>query len=436
VINSSQNRLKNIVIKSGFKISAIEILIPENENLGNVNLSDINGKGFYQNGTLSYQINGTLWNGTIQSDLKFNLSDLKTESLVESFNANTRISEIDLTSVEFKLPDQWTPTNGTLTGFINLQKSLNEKHSNRQIYGKLEISDLSLGVEGLNKIGQTKIRFSQKTPQQTISTVQLKNLIFNNVSINTAKAKLKFSPKKISFSNGRIVPSNGMIFFSGNYRPKFNNYLIHINGNDLHLEDFLGEQIEGSGLFSAMLQGNLNIAQSFKEKEEAVLLPIIGNNLSGKLIFKFKDGAINPSTWLNNKFLPFPLLKSLSVTEQNNKLIFHTFSGKFKAWKGQITTDKFELKGPQINLTTLAAANLKTSKIAGEIKMTSINFLDRIKKSIPFFDNNLKKDILTETYFRLGGTLEEPNFSIKKNESMLGEPTTLLENLVKMSAQN
>ena len=227
-----------------------------------------------------------------------------------------------------------------------------------------------------------------------------------------------------------------MILFSGNYRPKFRTYLIHINGNDLHLEDFLGEQIEGSGLFSAMLQGNLNIDQSFKEKEEAVLLPLIGSNLSGKLSFEFKDGAINPSTWLSDNFLSFPLLKSLSVTEQNNKLIFHKFSGIFKAWKGQITTDNFEFKGPQINFTTLAAANLKTSKIAGEIKVTSINFLDRIKKSIPFFDNNLKKDILTETYFRLGGTLEKPNFSIIKDKSMLGEPTTILENLVKMSAKN
>ena len=209
-----------------------------------------------------------------------------------------------------------------------------------------------------------------------------------------------------------------------------------MNGDDLRLEDFLGEQIEGSGLFSAMLQGNLNIDQSFKEKEEAVLLPLIGSNLSGKLSFEFKDGAINPSAWLNDKFLSFPLLKSLSVTEQNNKLIFHTFSGELKAWKGQITTDKFELKGPKINFTTLAAANLKTNKIAGEIKVTSINILDSVIKIIPFFDNTLKKDILAETYLRFDGTLKEPNFLMAKDKSLFGEPTTILKNLVKMSAQN
>ena len=356
--------------------------------------------------------------------------------MIESFNANTIIKGIDLTSVEFKLPDQWTPTNGTLTGSINLQKLLNKKFPNRQIYGKLEINDLSLGVEGLNKIGQTKIRYSQKTPSQIITTVQLKNLFFNNISINTGKAKLKFSPNKISFSNGRIVPDNGMILFSGDYRPKFSTYLIHANGNDLHLEDFLGEQIEGSGLFSTMLQGNLNIAQSFKEKEEAVLLPIIGNNLSGKLSFEFKNGAINPSTWLSDNFLPFPLLKPLFVTEQNKKLIFHTFHGEIKAWKGQVTTDEFELKGPQINFTTIATANLKTNKIAGKIKVASINFLNSIKKIIPFFDNTLKKDILVENYFQLGGTLEEPSFSMAKNKNMFEEPTIMLKNLIKMTAQN
>jgi uncharacterized protein involved in outer membrane biogenesis len=38
LINSSQNRLKDIVIKSGFNISALEILIPQNEILGGINL--------------------------------------------------------------------------------------------------------------------------------------------------------------------------------------------------------------------------------------------------------------------------------------------------------------------------------------------------------------------------------------------------------------
>jgi hypothetical protein len=435
LINSSQGGLKDIVTKSGFEISTLEILAPENENLQKINLSDIMGKGFYQNGILNYQINGALWNGTIQSDLKFNLSHQETGSFIESLNANTRINEIDLTSIEFKLPDQWTPTNGTLTGSINLQKSLNEKISTRKIYGKLEISALSLGMEGLNEIQKTKISFSQKAPQQTITTVQLENLISNNVSINTAKVKLKFFPGKISFSKGRIVPSNGMILFSGNYRPKFSAYLIHLKGDDLLLEDFLGEQIEGTGLFSAMLQGSL-ITQSYKEKEEAALLPPIGSDLSGKLSFEFKGGAINPSAWLSNKVLSFPLLKSLSITEQNSKLAFHTFSGEFKAWKGQITTDKFELKGPRINFTTLAAANLKTNKIVGEIKVTSKNILDSVIKAIPFFDNTLKKDVLAETYFRLDGTLKEPSFLIAKDKSLFGEPTIILENLVKLSAQN
>jgi hypothetical protein len=435
LINSSQNRLENIVIKNDFKISSLEFLIPENKNLEKINLSNINGEGFYQDGVLSYKINSALWNGTIQSDLKFNLSDLKTESWIESFNANTHINEIDLTSVEFKLPDQWKPTNGTITGSINVHESLNKKISNRKIYGKLEINNLSLGIESLNKIEQTKIRFSQKASQKTTTIVQLKNLILNNVLINTAKTKLKFSSKKISFSNGRIVLSNGMILFTGDYRPKLRTYLIHINGNDLRLEDLLGEKIEGAGLFSAMLQGNL-ITQSFNEKEEAALLPRIGSDLSGKLSFEFKDGAINPSAWLSDKLLSFPLLKSLSVTEQNNKLAFHTFSGEFKAWKGQITTDKFELKGPKINFTTLAAANLNTNKIAGEMKVTSINILDSVIKIIPFFDNTLKKDILSETYFRLNGTLKEPNFLIANEKSLSGEPTTRLENLVKMTTQN
>ena len=432
LINPKHNSFKQILLRSGFEISDLETLIPGNEKLKNVTLSHIDGEGIWQNGILNYKINGMLMDGSIRSSIVVNLPDALKGSFIGTLNSDTKLEGLNLASVEFNLPDRWTPTTGTVNGSIKVQGPLTGASAIHS-HGKLEINDLSLGIETLSTVKQVTLIFSQKTPRQTLARVQLKDLLLNNISINTVSTKLKFSPEKFSFGSGRIVPSNGVILFSGDYRPRPNAYVIRINGNKLRLEDFLKEQMEGSGLFRGMFQGNLNTAQTIQQKGDTVLFSHVADSLSGKLSVEFRDGGINSSLWVIDELLPL-LNPMAAVTAQRNGLNYDTLTGDFKVWKGETTTDNFELKGPQIDFTALAAANLVTGKLDGEIKVMPMQLLNNTTKATPLFGNIFKgglKDMLAETYFKLDGTLEKPKLFLTEGKTLFGEPANTLDNLAK-----
>jgi hypothetical protein len=282
-------------------------------------------------------------------------------------------------------------------------------------YGNLQINDFSLEHEIPYTVKQVTFNFSQKSPHQTLARVQLNDLQLNNVLINTASSKLKISPGKVLLSNGRIAPSNGTILFSGNYRTKPNTYVIRINGNKLLLSNFFKEQVEGSGLFNGMFQGNLNTAKMIKQKGEVVRFSHIADGLSGKLSVEFKNGGINSSLWMIDELIP-SLSSAATAISKKIGLSYDTLISDFKIWKGKTTIDNFELKGPQINLSASATANLVTGKLDGKIKVTPAQLLKSVTKSTPLlggiFKNDLR-DILTETHFTLGGTLEKPELILK-----------------------
>jgi len=108
--------------------------------------------------------------------------------------------------------------------------------------------------------------------------------------------------------------------------------------------------------------------------------------------------------------------KTQRIISKKIGLRYDTLIGDFKIWKGKTTIDNFELKGPQINLSASATANLVTGKLDGKIKATPTQLLNSVTKSTPLlgdiFKNDLK-NILTETHFNLDGTLEKPELILK-----------------------
>ena len=62
-----------------------------------------------------------------------------------------------------------------------------------------------------------------------------------------------------------------------------------------------------------------------------------------------------------------------------------------------------------------------------------MQLLENITKAIPLLENLLTgdvKDTLAETYFRLGGTLEKPEFILQEGKTLFGKPANVLEELV------
>lgn len=407
LVDLSDNPLKEVVIESGFKIGKLEISIPKVKKLENILLSDVDGRGVWKDGILNYKINGMLWDGTIESNLIINLPDLLRGSFAGTYNSTTKFNELDLSSAGFN-----PPIVGTANGSINTKSFLNK---DMHTYGNLEINNFSLEHEIPYTVKQATFNFSQKSPHQTLARVELNDLQLNNVLINTASSKLKISPGKVLLSNGRIVPSNGTILFSGNYRTKPNTYVIRINGNKLLLSDFFKEQVEGSGFFNGMFQGNLNTAEIIKQKREVVRFSHIADGLSGKFRVEFKNGDINSSLWMIDELIPSFSPTATAISKKIG-LSYDTLIGDFKIWKGKTTIDNFELKGPQINLSASATANLVTGKLDGKIKATPTQLLNSVTKSTPLLGDIFKKelkDILTETHFNLDGTLEKPELILK-----------------------
>ena len=142
LINPKHNSFKQILLRSGFEISDLETLIPGNEKLENVTLSHIDGEGIWQNGILNYKINGMLMGGSIRSSIVVNLPDALKGSFIGTLNSDTKLEGLNLASVEFNLPDRWTPTTGTVNGFIKVQGPLTGASAIHS-HGKLEINDLS-----------------------------------------------------------------------------------------------------------------------------------------------------------------------------------------------------------------------------------------------------------------------------------------------------
>ena len=362
-------------------------------------------------------VRGILWDGNITSNLIAYLPDLFKGTLTGTYNITTKFNELDLPLIRVNLFDKWTPATGTINGSILTRSSLNK---DIRVSSELKINDLSFenGVPYTSK--HFTLAFSKKSDRHALAGIRFTDLQLNNVFINTLSSKIKITPEIFLFSNGHISPSNGTILFSGQYRPKSKTFAIRFNGNKLLLSDFSKQQIKGSGSLNGMFQGNTNKAEIIKKKGEAVRFSHIANGISGKFGFAFKKGNLNTPIWVIDQLAP-SLKPASTVISKKIGLEYETLIGDFKVWEGKVTTDSFELKGPQINLSASANANLVNGKIDGEIKVTPMQLFNKITKASPLLGNIFKedlKDILNQTHFSLDGTLGEPKLTQKLDKKI------------------
>jgi hypothetical protein len=439
LIDPNHNPLEKLVIKSGFQIKDLEIKPPANIFSENIILPRLDGEGIWQNRALNYQVTGALLEGNILSNLVVNLSETLEGDLEGKFNLNTRLNGLNLASARFFKADEWTPTAGITSGSVKVQGSVSGSSLNPvRTDSRLEVRDLVLGLEeNSSEAEKASLTVQQKTPERTFAWFQVKNFRSKEIALETIGGSLKVEPEKITLSNGRFIPSNGSIRVSGNYRPRPSTYTIHINGKNLQVEDFLKDQMEGTGRFKGMFQGNLKTALQAQEEGESVTLSHVASGLSGKLSLELTNGGIRILPSLDALLT---LLNSTSTdTTQKKGINYDTLGGVFKIWKGRAVTDNFELKGSQVDLATLAAVNLVSGKLNGEVKVMPMQLMDSIVKAVPLLENILTgggKEGLIETYFKLGGTLEKPKLTLLEGKTLFGKPIGILEELSNTPGEN
>ncbi|SVA72768.1 uncharacterized protein METZ01_LOCUS125622 [marine metagenome] len=416
-IASSDNPFNEVFIETRFKAEGLEVSTSRVPQLESIPLVNIEGNGVWENNTLNYMVRGILWDGNITSNLIANLPDLFKGTLAGTYNITTKFNELDLPLIRVNLFDKWTPATGTINGSIITRSSLNK---DIRVSSELKINDLSFENEVPYTSKHVTLAFSKKSDRHALAGIRFTDLQLNNVFINTLSSKIKITPEIFSFSNGHISPSNGTILFSGQYRPKSKTFAIRFNGNKLLLSDFSEQQIKGSGSLNGMFQGNTNKAEIIKKKGEAVRFSHIANGISGKFGFAFKKGNLNTPIWVIDQLAP-SLKPASTVISKKIGLEYETLIGGFKVWEGKVTTDNFELKGPQINLAASANANLVNGKIDGEIKVTPMQLFNKITKASPLLGDIFKedlKDILNQTHFSLDGTLGEPKLTQKLDKKI------------------
>ena len=416
-IASSDNPFNEVFIETKFKAKGLEVSTSRVPQLESIPLVNIEGNGVWENNTLNYMVRGILWDGNITSNLIANLPDLFKGTLAGTYNITTKFNELDLPLIRVNLFDKWTPATGTINGSIITRSSLNK---DIRVSSELKINDLSFENEVPYTSKHVTLAFSKKSDRHALAGIRFTDLQLNNVFINTLSSKIKITPEIFSFSNGHISPSNGTILFSGQYRPKSKTFAIRFNGNKLLLSDFSEQQIKGSGSLNGMFQGNTNKAEIIKNKGEVVRFSHIANGISGKFGFAFKKGNLNTPIWVIDQLAP-SLKPASTVILKKIGLEYETLIGGFKVWEGKVTTDNFELKGPQINLAASANANLVNGKIDGEIKVTPMQLFNKITKASPLLGDIFKedlKDILNQTHFSLDGTLGEPKLTQKLDKKI------------------
>jgi uncharacterized protein YhdP len=302
----------------------------------------------------------------------------------------------------------------------------------------LEVHDLVLGLEeNPSQAEKVSLTVQQNTPQRTLAWFQVKNLQSEEIALQTIGGNLKVEPEKITLSNGRLIPPNGSIRVSGDYRPRSSTYIVHINGKNLRAEDFLKDQLEGTGQLKGMFQGNLKTALQAQEEGESVTLSHVASGVSGKLSLELTNGGIRILPGLDA--LLTLLNSTFTDTAQKKGINYDTLGGVFKIWQGRAVTDNFGLKGSQVDLTTLAAVDLVSGKLNGEVKVMPMQLMDNIVKAVPFLENILTgggKEGVIETYFKLGGTLEKPKLTLLEGKTLFGKPTSILEELSNTPGEN
>ena len=352
---------------------------------------------------------------------------------------NTQLNGLNLASVGFFKADEWTPTAGTTSGSVKMQGSVSGSSLNPvRTDSRLEVRDLVLGLEeNSSQAEKASLTVQQKTPQRTLAWFQVKNLRSKEIALQTIGGNLKVEPEKITLSNGRLIPPNGSIRVSGDYRPRSSTYIVHINGKNLRAEDFLKDQLEGTGQFKGMFQGNLKAALQAQKEGESIALPHVASWLSGKLSLELTNGGIRILPGLDALLT---LLNSTSTdTAQKKGINYDTLGGDFKIWNGRAVTDNFELKGSQVDLATLAAMNLVSGKLNGEVKVMPMQLVDSIVKTVPLLESILTgggKEGVIETYFKLSGTLEKPKLTFLEGKTLFGKPASVLEELSNTPGEN
>ncbi len=401
----------NLKIDTNFKVTDLSMptdALP-------VNIHTLEGKTTFNKGRLTHDLTGNMFDGKLaaKGSLTFHKNNI-------TANSNILLDRINLNG--FSQFHQNAPSSGTLSGNLKITGPLPSDGNfspDLKIKGILEAGKLILKD---NQVGKLKLNLNAPTHAQIMmETVKLGERKFKKVEGN-----FKISAEKIDLTGGKIWPRNGLIQLRGDFKPESGNYRLKFKGDKLKVEDLLQPpHLMGPLELSGAIAGTL------PQNNAAPGLPDHARNLSGDIKLKLINGAI-PELGSVEGLLTL-LNPTTALNAQKEGLSYDYLGGDFKIVKGEVHTDNFEMKSPQVNMNVVGKANLVEDTVLAQVKAMPLQMLDKTIKAIPLLGQILgggKQGGVIEVYVKVDGKLSQPDFMVQPHKSLTEKPGEILKGLL------
>jgi hypothetical protein len=415
-----------------FKVQISEAVYQARE--GKLTLARLEGEGSWKDDFLKQKFHGEIFGGEFQEDGNFRFSRSTRDRLSLAMESDITFKEMDFSLMHLADKNNGLPSQGKGFGSFKLKGPVafsknTADYSGLQWSGSAEAENMAWAHPDFpQQIARATLHMKDGTPALTMAEVKAARLTIRNIPLKKAWGLFRITPENLRLVDGKIWPKNGEIRLTGNFNSVQETYALNIKGDQLQAEDLSQQSASGSVRFSGKFNGRLRPENS-QEKKMKKFSPFT-RGLSGNLNLDIADGRFQKIEGL--KALLVLLNPSTALDARKHGLEYKFIGGDFQISNGLLLTKYFKMDGPQLKMFIVGKADLPTGKLRAEIKAMPLQMIDGLVKAVPLLGQILtggKKGGVLETYFKVTGTLDKPEFELLAQKSMIKKPADILKNL-------
>ncbi|MCH8207552.1 MAG: AsmA-like C-terminal domain-containing protein [Nitrospinae bacterium] len=367
--------------------------------VSNIFIPHMDIKATWANRKLKHDIRGDLFDGSIRIQGSAGIG--KDSQGNSSIDIQSNVSLNNLNFARAKLPWEWAPSEGTLSGSLNLSGT-SAKGKAVMLNGNLTARKVVL-TPGKQRYAIERIDINAKSRSKNLTTINLNlnNILFNNIALKKVTAALNLTPDAIVVTRGALSPAHGEVLIKGDYQLSAKTYKFNLQGKGLRIEDFANkEEITSPLRFTGTLHGRVPDHEPATRGLNGAIKITAGKGIFHK--FKIAQGILT-------------LLNPTSAFQFNKEgLAFDYMGGDVKITKGVLSSKNLAMEGPQMKIYMRGTADLTTQKLNINGEARPLQMLDAVLKSIPILGDILSggsKGGIIKTPFTVRGTFSDPKVS-------------------------
>lgn len=416
-----------------FKVQISDTVYQTKE--GKFTLARLEGEGSWKDDLLKHKFRGEIFGGEFQEEGTLQLSTASRDKPSLAMKADITFKEMDFSLIHLADGKRGLPSQGKGLGSFKFKGPVafskgTADFSGLQWNGSAEAENMTWAHPNFpQQISRATLHIKDGTSTLTMVEVKAARLTIQNIPIKRAWGLFRITPENFRLVGGKIWPKNGEIRLTGNFNSVRETYALNIKGDRLQAEDLSQQSAFGSVRFSGKFNGRLRPA-IIKGQKMNKFSPFT-RGLSGDLNLNIADGRFQKIEGL--KALLVLLNPSTALQAGKHGLEYKFIGGDFKIRNGLLLTKNLKMGGPQLKMFIAGKADLPTHKVQAEIKAMPLQMIDGLVKAVPLLGQILtggKKGGVLETYFKVTGTLDKPEFELLAQKSMIKKPVDIFKNLL------